>query len=89
MGLSVETDALHEVHYTFSPQKLNRETAPNSLRALYGTDGTRNATHGSDSSQSAARELEIFFGSKLATTALFNNCTLGIVRPHACEVSFF
>ena len=26
-----------------------REEAPNSLRALYGTDGTQNACHGSDS----------------------------------------
>jgi len=32
-----------------------------SLRALYGSDGTRNATHGSDSATSAARELEYFF----------------------------
>ena len=32
-----------------------------SLRALYGTDGTQNATHGSDSPQSAAREIEFHF----------------------------
>ena len=38
-----------------------REEAPTSLRALFGTDGTRNATHGSDSTTSAARELEFFF----------------------------
>lgn len=65
----------------------NTETAkaeaPNSMRALFGTDGTRNACHGSDSSASAARELELFFGTKHRTTALLNNCTLGIVRPHA------
>lgn len=34
---------------------------PGSLRALYGTDGTRNAVHGSDSAVSAARELRFFF----------------------------
>lgn len=32
-----------------------------SLRALYGTDGTQNATHGSDSPASAAREIKFFF----------------------------
>lgn len=32
-----------------------------SLRALYGTDGTQNACHGSDSPQSAAREIKFFF----------------------------
>lgn len=34
---------------------------PRSLRALYGTDGTRNATHGSDSPASAEREIKFFF----------------------------
>lgn len=31
------------------------------MRALYGTDGTQNATHGSDSAASAAREIAFFF----------------------------
>ena len=38
-----------------------RDEAPHSLRARFGTDGTRNATHGSDSPASAARELKFFF----------------------------
>uniref|UniRef100_A0A7S0KFH5 Nucleoside diphosphate kinase-like domain-containing protein n=1 Tax=Micromonas pusilla TaxID=38833 RepID=A0A7S0KFH5_MICPS len=38
-----------------------REDAPKSLRAKFGTDGTRNATHGSDSPASAMRELKFFF----------------------------
>ena len=38
-----------------------RESAPKSLRALFGTDGRRNACHGSDSPQSAAREIKFFF----------------------------
>lgn len=37
-----------------------------SLRALYGTDGTRNATHGSDSPTSTAREIAFFFPSLVA-----------------------
>ena len=35
--------------------------APDSLRALFGTDATRNACHGSDSPESAARELAFWF----------------------------
>ena len=38
-----------------------REDAPKSLRAKFGTDGTQNATHGSDSPASATRELKFFF----------------------------
>eukprot|EP00281_Chroomonas_sp_CCMP1168_P031140 CAMPEP_0206239894 /NCGR_PEP_ID=MMETSP0047_2-20121206/15639_1 /ASSEMBLY_ACC=CAM_ASM_000192 /TAXON_ID=195065 /ORGANISM="Chroomonas mesostigmatica_cf, Strain CCMP1168" /LENGTH=215 /DNA_ID=CAMNT_0053664621 /DNA_START=34 /DNA_END=681 /DNA_ORIENTATION=- len=39
-----------------------RAEAKNSMRALYGTDGGRNACHGSDSPKSAAREIRFFFG---------------------------
>lgn len=35
--------------------------APSSLRAKYGSDGTRNAVHGSDSELSASREIDFFF----------------------------
>jgi nucleoside-diphosphate kinase len=54
-----------------------KEEAPDSIRALYGTDGTRNACHGSDAPASAERELEYFFGtgSAMGTTSLQNNCT--------------
>ncbi|CAA0821167.1 Probable nucleoside diphosphate kinase 5 [Striga hermonthica] len=36
-------------------------THPRSLRALCGTDSERNCVHGSDSPQSAAREIAFFF----------------------------
>eukprot|EP00200_Dunaliella_tertiolecta_P006160 CAMPEP_0202341414 /NCGR_PEP_ID=MMETSP1126-20121109/2423_1 /ASSEMBLY_ACC=CAM_ASM_000457 /TAXON_ID=3047 /ORGANISM="Dunaliella tertiolecta, Strain CCMP1320" /LENGTH=291 /DNA_ID=CAMNT_0048932235 /DNA_START=1 /DNA_END=874 /DNA_ORIENTATION=+ len=38
-----------------------RQEAPFSLRAMYGTDGTQNATHGSDSPISAMREIKFYF----------------------------
>ncbi|GFR52672.1 hypothetical protein Agub_g15296, partial [Astrephomene gubernaculifera] len=38
-----------------------RAEQPKCLRALYGTDGTQNATHGSDSPASAAREIKFYF----------------------------
>lgn len=39
-----------------------RKTAPKSLRAKYGTDGSKNACHGSDSPSSARREIRLMFG---------------------------
>ncbi|KAA0162731.1 hypothetical protein FNF28_04612 [Cafeteria roenbergensis] len=38
-----------------------RTDAPSSLRARFGIDGTRNATHGSDAPGSAAREIRFYF----------------------------
>uniref|UniRef100_A0A3B4EKF6 Nucleoside diphosphate kinase homolog 7 n=1 Tax=Pygocentrus nattereri TaxID=42514 RepID=A0A3B4EKF6_PYGNA len=64
-----------------------RKDAPNSLRAQFGTDGTKNAGHGSDSLASAARELEFFFPSTAghgpSNTAKYSDCTCCIVKPHA------
>lgn len=64
-----------------------RSEAPGSVRALFGTDGIRNAAHGSDTFESAAREMELFFpssgGCGPANTAKFTNCTCCIIKPHA------
>ncbi|KAA8499025.1 UMP-CMP kinase 3 [Porphyridium purpureum] len=38
-----------------------RSTAPDSMRALFGTDKQKNACHGSDSPEAAAREIAFFF----------------------------
>jgi len=61
--------------------------APNSIRGLFGTDGTKNAVHGSDSPTSAAREIDFWFGGDpstrpMQTTAVMNNCSLCIIKPH-------
>lgn len=37
--------------------------APDTLRGLYGLTDTRNATHGSDSVQSARAEMKFFFNN--------------------------
>merc|ERR1719498_2188527 len=67
-----------------SPAQAQSE-APRSIRAQLGTDDVRNAVHGSSSISKAEEEVEFFFGGdkNWPTTALFNNCTLCIVRPHA------
>lgn len=62
-----------------------RRDAPTSIRAKFGEDTTRNACHGSDSLDSAARELEFFFptsGPGRKNTAKFSNCTCCIIKPH-------
>lgn len=61
-----------------------RVEAPGSLRALFGTEGVRNACHGSDAPTSAQRELDFFFGDKckLKPTAFLNNCTCCVIKPH-------
>ena len=41
-----------------------KKAAPGTIRALHGDNVGENAVHGSDSSESAARELKIFFDQK-------------------------
>ncbi|XP_048673393.2 nucleoside diphosphate kinase homolog 7 isoform X3 [Caretta caretta] len=64
-----------------------RSDAPGSIRAMFGTDGIRNAAHGPDSFASAAQELELFFpssgGRGPANSAKFTDCTCCIIKPHA------
>lgn len=54
---------VHEVRNLLGPKDINiaKEEAPESWRAMYGTDTTMNALHGADSAERAARELTFFF----------------------------
>lgn len=64
-----------------------RRDFPTSIRAQFGTNVTRNSCHGSDSLESARREVDFFFGpsgkTKGMTPAKMTDCTLGIIKPHA------
>lgn len=64
-----------------------RSDAPHSIRACFGTDNTRNACHGSDSVQSADREINFFFGpiARMPNTATFSGCTCCIIKPTAVK----
>ena len=59
-------DGIKHWRRTIGPTDSNkaRAEAPRSLRARYGTDGRRNALHGSDSDASAQRELKFWFGAR-------------------------
>lgn len=61
-----------------------RNTSPRTIRALFGTDGTKNAVHGSDSLSSASRELNVIFG-RLRSQAALNNCSCLVIKPHAIQ----
>lgn len=61
-------DAITHWRGMMGPTKVFRArfTSPDSLRGQYGLTDTRNTTHGSDSIQSARREIAFFFPEFLA-----------------------
>jgi len=67
------------------PNNAKRD-APQSLRAIFGSDLVQNVCHGSADAEAAQREIDFFFGpnsKRFAQTAVLDNCTLAIVKPHA------
>ena len=66
-----------------------KQEAPNTIRAMFGTDGRRNAMHASDSRTSYKTESSFWFGDgieaskrPMQTTAVLNNCSLCLIKPH-------
>jgi nucleoside-diphosphate kinase len=55
-----------------------KQTRPDSIRAMFALDGTRNACHGSDSPYSAAREINFFFTIGVCAPDLLNPSALGV-----------
>jgi len=73
-----KTDAIKAWRTLMGPTNFEtaKKEAPQSIRALYGSSMTKNASHGSDSIQSAVRELAFYFPSQT---------TLALIKPDAVE----
>jgi len=66
--------------------EIAKSTHPESIRANYGTNSTRNAVHGSDSNDSAKREIAFFFPDSVPNpfpSAINSHCALLVVKPMA------
>jgi len=61
------TDAITKWRKLIGPtdSRKARIENPNSLRSIYGTDGSKNALHGSDSKTSAKREIDLIFDGNI------------------------
>lgn len=59
-----------------------RRESPQSLRALYGAEGCRNAAHGSDSADSARRELSFFATLESSVPLPDAPLVLLLLKPH-------
>ncbi len=55
---------VHAIVRTLMGSTNPAEAAPGTIRGDFGTEVTENLVHGSDSPESAAREIELFFGTK-------------------------
>lgn len=65
-----------------------RRDAPGSIRARFGEDGTRNATHGSDAAASAAREIAFFFPEFGAQTLLTGKAAAEWIRMRVVATAY-
>jgi nucleoside-diphosphate kinase len=84
----VGNGAIGEWRRLIGPTNLDvaKRDAPKSLRAQFARSTTENFAHGSDSPQSAARELEIIFGNKaVALSAKLEATSCAVVKPHAVK----
>ncbi len=68
----VKKDAIKEYRSFIGPTNSNtaREQQPGSIRAIFGTDGSKNCVHGADSNNSAERETN-FFMARLYSASPF------------------
>lgn len=75
--------------------KRAQEVAPKSIRAQYGKDGTRNAIYGSDSKESAKREMHLIFSPSVAELPMENSTmvttvqkTIAVITPDAFSAGY-
>ena len=60
-------------------------SAPNTLRAHFGSDTLRNAIHASATASDMEKENSLFFSQAFGPTAAFNNCTCCVIKPHIVQ----
>merc|ERR1712242_98287 len=63
--------------------EIAKKECPSSIRALYASSMTKNASHGSDSVESAKRELEFYFATKQNVPRSTKEFTLAMIKPDA------
>ena len=80
----VKKNAIKEWLSLIGPEdvELAQKTAPNSLRAIFGNSGIKNAIHGSLNSSDAKRESSLIF-NKIRHEPILNDNSCVVIKPHA------
>lgn len=90
-GASLEATGTHlgRVPAWLAPQ-VARAEHPHSIRAHFGTDKTHNAAHGSDAPDTAAQELDFFFGPARGPgqCVVLDRTSCCIIKPSAIKAGY-
>jgi nucleoside-diphosphate kinase len=80
----VKKNAIKEWLSLIGPEdvELAQKTSPDSLRAIFGNSGIKNAIHGSLNSSDVKRESSLIF-NKIRHEPILNNCSCVVIKPHA------
>ena len=80
----VKKNAIKEWLTLLGPEdvELAKQNSPNSLRAIFGESGIKNAIHGSLTSADTKRESSLIF-NKIRHQPILNNCSCVVIKPHA------
>ena len=95
MGIEVLKDSgIQDLLNLLGPENslTAKNSAPHTIRALFGKDNLRNAVHGSESPEYAIKESDYFFNQgsfqserSCPTSAILTNCSLLLIKPHIIQ----
>ncbi len=79
----IKKNAIREWLTLLGPEdvEIAQKNDPNSLRAIFGNSGIKNAVHGSLNSSDAKRESSLIF-NKIRHQPILNNCSCVVIKPH-------
>lgn len=79
----IKDNAIKELLNILGPEDatIAKSENPNSLRAIFGESGFKNALHGSLNFENAKKENIILF-NKIKHKPILNNCSCVIIKPH-------